>query len=92
MNNTTQTYNLQTLAEQFVTEYSNLRLSTQNAKQKLDETCAKYHLETISPLLNNTVHIGTRYIFADASFCDFYLEAPTKIFTGINSPAVKGQH
>lgn len=92
MNDTTQTYNPQRLAEQFTTEYSNLRLSTQNAKQKLDETCAKYHLTTISPLLNNTVQIGLRYIFADASFCDFYFEAPTKIFTGVNSPAIEGQH
>ena len=77
-----------TLAEGFTKEFSKLDGTNGQVVKALDLLCTKYALRTRAPLLNDGMHIGVRYIFADASFCDFYNEAPTKVFTGEGSPAI----
>lgn len=82
-----------TLADQFLAEYAKFNGSdAEHARTLLSALCGKYNLYTKSPLLSDGAHIGVRYIFNDKSFCDFYLEAPTKAFTGVGSPALEGAH
>ena len=76
---------LMTLAEKFAADFA--KIGNSNVHVKIKALCDKYNLLTISELTSNGVPIGKRYIFNDSSFCDFYLEANTKIFTGINSSA-----
>lgn len=70
------------LAELYEIEFAKISGGSLEVKRKINDLNVRYSLNTISALTKQGERIGTRYIFADNSFCDFYFEAPNKIFTG----------
>ncbi len=83
---------VKTAAELFAIEYGAVDGNKSSVVSKLESISIKHDLRTVSPITSGGLHIGARYIFGDASFADFYNEAPTKIFTGINATAFKENH
>lgn len=66
-----------TLATRGVTEYPKVL-------KLLEKYKTKHGFVTVSVLTTKGEKIGSRYVFDDNSFCDFYDNTPQKAFTGVN--------